>query len=104
ALKSDYFLTQGEDKESPYESSHMHVLIANPYGIFGVYGLRSVDEYNKYWAFGSGTDYALGSLHTTYDRFDDAEEIARAAIEAAAEFDNATGLPLTSYSVELACK
>lgn len=79
----------------------MHVLIANPYGIFGVYGLRSVDEYNKYWAFGSGTDYALGALHASYDRFKDVKDIAKAAIEAAAQFDNATGLPMTLYSVEL---
>ena len=101
ALKTDYFLTPGDDKEAPYETSHMNVLIANPYGIFGVYGLRSVDEYNKYWAFGSGTDYALGALHCSYDRFDDVEKIAEAAVEAAAQFDNATGLPLTIYSVEL---
>lgn len=80
----------------------MHVLIANPHGIFGVYGLRSVDKYNKYWAFGSGTDYALGALHCSYDRFDSAEEIAEAAIGAAAQFDNATGLPMTLYSIELA--
>ncbi|HKQ75944.1 MAG TPA: hypothetical protein VJ810_19775 [Blastocatellia bacterium] len=102
ALKADYFLTQGDDKDAPYETSHMHVLIANPYGIFGVYGLRSVDAYHKYWAFGSGTDYALGALHCSFDRFDDVEEIAGAAIEAAAQFDNATGLPMTLYSVGLA--
>jgi ATP-dependent protease HslVU (ClpYQ) peptidase subunit len=101
-LKTDYFMTPGDDKEAPYESSHMHVLIANPYGIFGVYGLRSVDEYNKYWAFGSGTDYALGALHCAYDRIDCVEDIAKAAVEAAAQFDNATGLPLTLYSMELA--
>jgi ATP-dependent protease HslVU (ClpYQ) peptidase subunit len=101
ALKTDYFMQPGEDKDAPYESSHMHVLIANPYGIFGVYGLRSVDEYNKYWAFGSGTDYALGALHSSYNRLRSVEDIAKAAIEAAAEFDNATGLPMTLYSVEL---
>src|SRR5262245_53961001 len=100
ALKTDYFMTPGDEKDAPYESSHMHVLIANPSGIFGVYGLRSVDEYNKYWAFGSGTDYALGALHCSYDYFDSAEEIAKAAIEAAAQFDNATGLPMTVFTVE----
>ena len=46
-------------------------------------------------------DYALGALHCSYERFDDVEEIARAAVEAAAQFDNATGLPMTLYSVEL---
>jgi ATP-dependent protease HslVU (ClpYQ) peptidase subunit len=101
ALKTDYFLNTGDDKEAPYESSHMHVLIANPHGIFGVYGLRSVDEFNKYWAFGSGTDYALGALHCSYDRFDSVEDIARAAVEAAAQFDNSTGLPMTLHAVDL---
>jgi ATP-dependent HslUV protease subunit HslV len=79
----------------------MHVLLANPHGIFGIYALRSVDEYNKFWAFGSGTDYALGALHCTYDRLEKVEDIARAAIEAAAEFDNATALPVTVHSVKL---
>jgi len=101
ALKSDYFLNTGDDKDAPYENSHMHVLLANPHGIFGIYALRSVDEYNKFWAFGSGTDYALGALHCSYDRFEKVEDIARAAIEAAAEFDNATALPVTVHSVEL---
>jgi ATP-dependent HslUV protease, peptidase subunit HslV len=101
ALKADYFLTTGDDKEAPYEQSHMHVLLANPYGIFGIYSLRSVDEYNKFWAFGSGTDYALGALYCSYDRFDDVEDIARAAIAAAAEFDNGTALPMTVHSVDL---
>lgn len=101
ALKTDYFLNTGDDKEAPYESSHMHVLIANPHGIFGVYGLRSVDEFNKFWAFGSGTDYALGALHCSYERFDNVEDIARAAVEAAAQFDNSTGLPMTLHAVDL---
>ncbi len=101
ALKADYFMNTGDDKEAPYENSHMHVMIANPHGIFGVYALRSVDEYNKFWAFGSGTEYALGALHSCYDRFDRVEDIARAAIEAAAEFDNATALPMTVHAVEL---
>jgi ATP-dependent protease HslVU (ClpYQ) peptidase subunit len=101
ALKSDYFLTAGDDKDVPYEQSHMHVLLANPHGIFGIYSLRSVDEYNKFWAFGSGTDYALGALYCSYDRFDNVEDIARAAVEAAAEFDSATALPMTVHSVDL---
>ncbi len=102
AMKSDYFLNAGDDKEMPYENSHMHVLLANPYGIFGVYALRSVDEYIKFWSFGSGSEFALGALHGAYDRFDNVEDIARVAIEAAAEFDNATSLPMTVHSIELA--
>ncbi len=100
-LKEDYHLNPKDEKDDPYETSHMNVLIAAPPGIFGVYALRSVDEYEKFWAFGSGTDYALGALYCLYDRYETAEEIARGAIEAAAEFDNATALPITIHSVEL---
>jgi ATP-dependent HslUV protease subunit HslV len=101
SLKEDYYLKPGDDKDDIYETSHMHVLIANPSGIFGVYAWRSVDEYKKFWAFGSGTDYALGALHCSYDRYDKPEDIARVAVETAAEFDNGTGLPVTMHSVEL---
>lgn len=101
SLKDHYHLNPNDDKDDPYESSRMSVLIANPYGIFGVYSLRSVDEYTKYWAFGSGTDYALGALYCTYDRLENPEEIARLAVETAAEFDEATGMPITLYSVDL---
>ncbi|MBO0722245.1 MAG: MFS transporter [Blastocatellia bacterium] len=101
SLKENYHLKPGDDKEDPYETTHMHVLIANPHGIFGIYALRSVNEYKKFWAFGSGTDYALGALHCSYDRYDKPEDIARIAIEAAAEFDSGTALPVTIHSVEL---
>ena len=101
ALKDEYFWAAGDEKELPYEQSHMHVLLANPRGIFGVYSLRSVDAYNKFWAFGSGTEYALGALYGAYDRYENVEDIARAGIEAAAEFDNGSALPMTIHTVEL---
>lgn len=101
ALKTEYFMNTGDDKETPYENSHMHVLLANPHGIFGVYALRSVDTYKKFWSFGSGTEYALGALHACYDQYDNVEDIARIAVEAAAEFDNGTSAPVTVRSVAL---
>lgn len=100
-LKEEYHLNPKENDDDPYETSQMNVLLANPHGIFGIYALRSVDEFSRFWAFGSGTDYALGALFTCYDQFDNPEDIARAAINAAAEFDNASALPIVIYSVEL---
>jgi len=38
-------------------------------------------------------------MHALYDRLDSAEDIARAAIEASAEFNNATALPMTVQTV-----
>jgi hypothetical protein len=40
-------------------------------------------------------------MHVAWDLLDDAEAIARAGVEAGACFDNASSLPMTSYSVEL---
>ena len=103
ALKEQYFLLPEEDKDEGLESSRIDVLIANPAGIFGVSAHRTVQEFSKFYAYGSGADYALGALYTTYDTPDrSAEELARLAVQAAAEFDDATGLPIISYTVPLA--
>ncbi len=80
----------------------MDVLIANPHGIFGVSGHRTVQEFSRFYAYGSGSDYALGALYSAYDDTGrDAEQLARHAVEAAAEFDDGTGLPITSFTVRL---
>ena len=103
ALKDHYYLQSEEEKEDALESSRMDVLIANPYGIFGVAAHRTVQEFSKFYAYGSGSDYALGALYSIYDDpRRSAEDIARHAIETAAEFDDGTGLPVTSYTVKLA--
>ena len=102
ALKADYFLVTTGDKDDSLESSRFDVLIANPRGIFGVGEHRTVQEYVKFYAIGSGTDVALGAMYGIYDDPKrSAEEIARFAIEAAAEFDDATGLPVISHSIKL---
>ena len=80
----------------------MDVLIANPHGICGVAAHRTVQEFSRFYAYGSGSDYALGALYSVYNQPEkSAEEIARHAIVAAAEFDDRSGLPVTSYSIKL---
>lgn len=101
SLKSRYFLMPEEDKEDALESSRMDVLIANPHGIFGVAAHRTVQEYSRFYACGSGADYALGSMHANYRRSGlGAAQIARLAVEAAAEFDDSTGLPVRVITVK----
>ncbi len=102
-LKERYFLNPREDEgdKDPYESTRIDALIANPGGIFGVYALREVYDYRRFWAAGSGADYALGAMHAVWDRVDDAEEIARVGVGAGAEFDAGSGLPLTLRSFAL---
>ncbi len=100
-LKEKYFLKTEERDDDEYESSQIDGLIANPNGIFGIYSLREVYEFEKFWAIGSGQNYALGSLFSTYDLFVETEQIAEIAVKAACEFDDGCGLPLTIHSVIL---
>ncbi len=100
-LKDKYFLIAKDEDEDPYEASHIDAVICNPHGIFGIYSLREVAEYNKFWAIGSGSEYALGAMYALYDRLDSAQDIATAGVQAGAEFNSATALPLTLYTVDL---
>jgi len=102
ALKHDYYLLTGSEEEEALESTRIDVLIVNPHGIFGVAAHRTVQEFSKFYAFGSGSDYAMGALYSTHGQpRKSAEETARLAIETAAEFDDGTGLPVTSFAVKL---
>jgi ATP-dependent HslUV protease subunit HslV len=101
-LKERYYLVSVNEKDDTVESSKFDVLLANPHGIFGVGAHRTVQEYRRFYAIGSGTDLALGAMYAAYDNARlSAEQVARLAIEAAAEFDDATGLPVVSQSIRL---
>ncbi len=100
-LKQKYFLNAKDEDDDPYESTQIDALIANPFGIFGVHSLREVTEYNKFWAIGSGGEYALGAMFAVYDTAATAEEVAQAGVAAGAEFNNASSMPLSSYVIEL---
>ena len=100
-LKADYFLNPKELDDDAFESIQMELLVVSPQGIFGVYPLRSVQEYTKFYAFGSGSDLAMGALAVLYDQHDDAVTIATRAVEVAAQFDTSTATPVTAYKVAL---
>jgi ATP-dependent HslUV protease subunit HslV len=101
-LKQDYFLIPGHGEDDAIESSRMDVLIVNAYGIFGIAAHRTVQEFSKFYAFGSGGDVALGVMYALYDDPKrSAEDVARRAIDGAAEFDDSTGAPVTSYALKL---
>ena len=96
-----HFLNPQNNEYDPFESSQLHCLIANPNGIFGFYSLRSVQQYTKFYAFGSGGDFALGALRTVYGADSNAEAIARARVQATAEFDDGTGLRIEIHTTKL---
>ncbi|QLG88063.1 MFS transporter [Chitinibacter bivalviorum] len=97
-LKEDFFLKPDEEEDDPYESSQMTVLVANQYGIFGVYSLREVYEFQRFWAMGSGRDFAIGAMHVLYDQLD-AVALAKVGVEAGCAFDVSSSLPMTSYQL-----
>jgi ATP-dependent protease HslVU (ClpYQ) peptidase subunit len=101
ALKNDYHLLPGTHEEEPLESTRFDTLVANRHGIFGVVAHRTVQEFSRYYAFGSGSPYAMGALHALHGRRLDAGTLARRAVEAAAEFDDATGQPIDVQKVRL---
>lgn len=99
-MKERYFLNAHEDKEDDLETSRMYVLIVNAHGIFGVAPHRTVQEFSKFYAYGAGADYAMGALYASYDQPKlNAEALARLAVEAAAEFDDSTGGPISSHLI-----
>ncbi len=98
-LKEQHFLNPKEEEDDPYESTQITALVANERGIFGVYSMREVFEYTRFWAVGSGREFALGAMYAQFPRLRTAAAIARAGIEAGATFDKNSGLPMTLYTV-----
>jgi ATP-dependent protease HslVU (ClpYQ) peptidase subunit len=101
-LKRRYGLNPNDGERDEFETSRLYLLIANRHGAFAFYPDRSVDEFATFYAFGAGYRVALGAMHVAYQRLDDAAEIARLGVEAAAEFDEDTALPAEIHTVRLA--
>jgi len=101
ALKDEAFLNPKEEDDDPYESSQMTVMIANPTGIFAVYSMREVFEFDRFWAIGSGRDFALGAMYSVYANAKDAAAVADAGVTAGAEFDTCTAPPVNLHEVTL---
>lgn len=100
-LKDEAFLNPKEEEDDPYESSQMTAMIANPSGIFAVYSMREVFEFDRFWAIGSGRDFALGAMFSLFGKARNAAAIAEAGVLAGAEFDTGTALPITLHEVRL---
>ncbi len=98
-LKEQFFLKPDEDEDDPYESSQMSVLIANKHGIFGVYSLREVYQYQRFWAAGSGREFAIGAMFAAYETKETAAEIADIGVRAGIAFDINSAAPITAYTV-----
>ncbi len=64
--------------------------------------MREVFELDRFWAIGSGRDFALGAMYVVYEGKERAAaEVARAGIHAGAEFDTGTSEPIDLHEVKL---
>ncbi len=100
-LKTDYFMAAYHDKGEEYETTQFYGLAANQHGIFALYSYRSAQQFHHYWAAGSGRDYALGAMQAVYDLHDKVEDIVKAGLSAAAEFDSGSSAPFHIHKVRL---
>ena len=100
-LKEEMFLNPKEEEDDPYESSQMTVMIANPSGIYAVYSMREVFEFERFWAIGSGRDFALGAMYALYPKAKNAASVGKAGVLAGAEFDTGTAEPIYLEQVKL---
>lgn len=100
-LKDEYFLRPEANEDDPYESSQVSLLVANAHGIFGVYDMREVHEFARFWAAGSGLGYALGAMYARYDDLP-ARELAALGARAGIEFDRDSGGQVEVFELALA--
>jgi hypothetical protein len=99
-LKDNFFLQTKEEDHDPYESSQFSVLIANASGIYGLYSYREVFEFKAYWSIGSGRSFALGAMHTAYEKAKTAREVAVAGLAAGCEFDRNSAGPWDVFTLK----
>jgi ATP-dependent HslUV protease, peptidase subunit HslV len=98
-LKEKHFLRADDDED--FETFRGDILIANKHGIFGLSSYRYVQEYSKFYANGSGGDYALGAMFAVYQNEDKtAEDVARIGVEAGTEFDDGSAAPIQAFTID----
>ena len=101
-LKTEYFMAPGGRNEEEFETTQFYGVAANPHGIFAIYSYRSCQQFHRFWSAGSGRDFALGAMHMVYDKAETVEEIVKAGLSAAAEFDGGTAGPYEIHTMDLA--
>lgn len=100
-MKAEYFMATAPGQNEEYETTQFYGLIANPHGIFALYSYRTAQQFHKFWAAGSGRDYALGAMQAVYDQHENVVDIVKAGLHASAEFDSATAAPFEIYTCDL---
>jgi ATP-dependent protease HslVU (ClpYQ) peptidase subunit len=63
--------------------------------------MREVFEFDRFWAIGSGRDFALGAMYAVYAKAKSAAAIAETGVMAGAEFDTGTSAPVLLHEVRI---
>ena len=100
-LEEEYHLNPRRESDDAYKTTRVNAMIASARGLFGVTPARDVEEFPRFWAIGSGGDFALGAMFAAYSLLDDVEHIARLGVQAGAEFDESSDIPVISHVIEL---
>ena len=91
---------QSDDADdSPFGSLDSSFMVVSPKGIFSVSTDLAVARFERYFAIGSGSNYAVGAMHALYDSEADAAAIAEFAVQAAIDHDIYCGPPVNRVSL-----
>lgn len=104
AIRTDYPYVNEQsrdDDKTPFAELDATFLIGSPGGIFLVSSNMSVSMFSKYYAIGSGGDFALGAIHALYDDIADPTVLAERGIAAAKAYDSGCGGQTTVREVTL---
>ncbi len=98
-LREHSFLNVTFDQGQEFEWMPMLALVINRHGIFKVDHSRAVYPLEKFWALGSGEDFAFGAIAALFDSSMSAEEIARSSLNAVKTLDSHSGSDLFVYTI-----
>jgi len=101
-LKKEYFLVPTRKVDQTVEATKLNLLLANSSGIYKISSDRHISELTRFWAIGSGMNFALGAMHHAYDKKKySAKDIARIGVESACEFDKSCAMPMDLQKIRL---
>jgi ATP-dependent protease HslVU (ClpYQ) peptidase subunit len=100
-LEEEYFIETREKDDQPVSSNQLTAIVVNKHGLFDIDSYREVSQFSKFWAIGSGQEYALGAMHALYDKEYKANEIAKAGIKSACDFDDGCSLPFKIETMKI---
>lgn len=92
---------QAANEESPFADLDSNFLVVSPGGIFHVTDAMPVLEVDRFYAIGSGKEYAFGALDVLYEQDLDPAALATRAVQTAIRFDSSCGGEIVCDTLKL---